>query len=258
MAVDPGERKGFSLRRWSARKHQVARENASQPTTVAPSVPDRAADSRVDPRRAPAAAPAGSTPSVDDGAVAEVQRATPIVAGMNAQSPGLSARVLPELPPLDALTIDSDYSGFMQPGVDESLKRGALKKLFTDPRFNVMDGLDVYIDDYSKPDPIEPELVRKLVQARYIFNPPATRVNAQGFVEDVPESEQVREPAGDADGQALADNTADAATNVATIAAPDGEAIAATRVPSIGEDDETAAATNASSDAAALAGPRQS
>ena len=31
-----------------------------------------------------------------------------------------------------------------------------MKKLFSDPHFNVMDGLDTYIDDYGKPDPIPP------------------------------------------------------------------------------------------------------
>jgi hypothetical protein len=52
-----------------------------------------------------------------------------------------------------------------------------------------MDGLDVYIDDYSKPDPIAPEIVRQMVQARYIFDPPPTRIDALGNVEDVPEEE---------------------------------------------------------------------
>jgi hypothetical protein len=50
----------------------------------------------------------------------------------------------------------------------------------------VMDGLDVYIDDYSKPDPISPDIVRQMVQGRYIFDPPPTRINAQGHAEDVP------------------------------------------------------------------------
>jgi hypothetical protein len=53
----------------------------------------------------------------------------------------------------------------------------------------VMDGLDVYIDDYSKPSPLEPELARTLMQARYIFDPPKTRVTAEGSVEDVPDGE---------------------------------------------------------------------
>lgn len=58
------------------------------------------------------------------------------------------------LPSVESLTPESDFSPFMKPEVDEGLKRQALKTLFSDPRFNVMDGLDVYIDDYSKPDPL--------------------------------------------------------------------------------------------------------
>jgi hypothetical protein len=58
------------------------------------------------------------------------------------------------LPPIESLTPESDFTGFMKPDVDEGLKRRALKTLFQDPQFNVMDGLDTYIDDYSKPDPL--------------------------------------------------------------------------------------------------------
>ena len=76
------------------------------------------------------------------------------------------------------------------------MKREALKKLFQDPRFNVMDRLDVYIDDYSLPDPISPEVVRQLLHMQSFFSPPKTRVNAQGFVEDVPADEAVAPPAG--------------------------------------------------------------
>src|SRR6266571_4985805 len=46
----------------------------------------------------------------------------------------------------------SEYKDFLRPGVDEKLRQSALKKLFHDPHFNVMDGLDTYIDDYSGPD----------------------------------------------------------------------------------------------------------
>jgi hypothetical protein len=90
------------------------------------------------------------------------------------------------LPPIDSLTIESDYTAFLQPEVADGLKRKALKQLFRDPHFNAMDRLDVYIDDYSLPDPIAPELVRELIQSRYILNPPPTRVNARGEIEDVP------------------------------------------------------------------------
>ena len=71
-----------------------------------------------------------------------------------------------ELPPIDSLTIDSDFSPFMQAGVDPALKREALRKLVRDPRFNVMDGLDVYIDDYSKPDPLPEGWLEKLNQMK--------------------------------------------------------------------------------------------
>jgi len=75
----------------------------------------------------------------------------------------------PELPPIDKLTIDSDFSGFFHPKVDENLRRAALKKLFTDPHFNVMDGLDVYIDDYSQPNPLPATMLAGLRQAQKIF-----------------------------------------------------------------------------------------
>jgi hypothetical protein len=38
--------------------------------------------------------------------------------------------------------------------------------LFQDPHFNVMDGLDTYIDDYTKADPIPEAMLRGLNQAR--------------------------------------------------------------------------------------------
>ena len=93
------------------------------------------------------------------------------------------------LPPIDSLTRDSDFTPFMRPDVAPELRSAALRKLFADPHFNVMDGLDVYIDDYSKPDPIAPDIVKTLNHARYIFAPPQTRVNAQGVVEEVPPAE---------------------------------------------------------------------
>ncbi|MGH8649731.1 MAG: DUF3306 domain-containing protein, partial [Burkholderiales bacterium] len=75
----------------------------------------------------------------------------------------------PELPPLDKLTFDSDYRAFFHPKVDEDVRRAALKKLFSDPRFNVMDGLDTYIDDYSKTEPIPPAMLAGLRQAQKIL-----------------------------------------------------------------------------------------
>ena len=79
-----------------------------------------------------------------------------------------------ELPPVEELTHESDFTPFMREGVDPSLRRQALRTLFRDPRFNVMDGLDVYIDDFSKPDPIPPEWLGKLNQMARLgdYRPP--------------------------------------------------------------------------------------
>jgi len=58
------------------------------------------------------------------------------------------------LPPAESLTPESDFAPFMAPGVDGDMRRQALKTLFSDPRYNVMDMMDVYVEDFSKPDPI--------------------------------------------------------------------------------------------------------
>lgn len=72
----------------------------------------------------------------------------------------------PQLPPLDSLDFESDFKAFMHSKVEESVKRAALKKLFSDPRFNVMDGLDTYIDDYTKADPIPDAMLATIEHAR--------------------------------------------------------------------------------------------
>jgi len=60
---------------------------------------------------------------------------------------------------------DPDFSAFMKPDVDPAVQQAALKKMFTDPHFNVMDGLDIYIGDYSKPDPLPPGMLERMVQS---------------------------------------------------------------------------------------------
>src|SRR5262249_46129176 len=59
-----------------------------------------------------------------------------------------------------------DYRAFLRPEVDAATRSAALRKLFLDPHFNQMDGLDVYIDDYSKTDPLPSAMLRLLNQAR--------------------------------------------------------------------------------------------
>ncbi len=86
------------------------------------------------------------------------------------------------------LTPDSDFSRFVKSDVDETVKRSALKKLFTNPHFNVMDGLDVYIDDYNKFTPLTPALLASLNHAKDLLNPP-------GLKKPDADSSEVREAA---------------------------------------------------------------
>jgi hypothetical protein len=154
MSDDDPRSRTFSLRRWSRRKLAAAR--------AAP-----------EPVPGPGVAPATGPLRPANGAAPVAEPAAESVT----------------LPPIETLTIDSDFTAFLQPRVAETIKRQALKQLFRDPRFNVMDGLDVYVGDYSQPDPISPEVVKGLMQARYVFDPPQTRVNQSGVVEDVPAAE---------------------------------------------------------------------
>jgi hypothetical protein len=68
------------------------------------------------------------------------------------------------LPAAESLTPESDFAPFMAPGVDGDVRRQALKTLFSDPRYNVMDMMDVYVDDFSKPDPIPAAWMDQLQQ----------------------------------------------------------------------------------------------
>lgn len=63
---------------------------------------------------------------------------------------------------------DADFSPFMARGVGPEVRNAAMKKLFTDPRFNVMDGLDIYIDDYSIADPIPESMLRQMAGAEFL------------------------------------------------------------------------------------------
>ncbi len=54
-----------------------------------------------------------------------------------------------QLPPLESLTPESDYSPFFSENVSESVRKLALRKLFASPVFNVSDGLDDYDEDFK-------------------------------------------------------------------------------------------------------------
>ena len=72
----------------------------------------------------------------------------------------------PELPPVEKLTPQSEFSGFMHPKVADALRRQALKKLFSDPHFNIPDPYEAYSGDWTGGEAIPDEMMASLNQAR--------------------------------------------------------------------------------------------
>ena len=138
--MDGDSANGF-LSRWARRKEQVRSGVAV-------------------PREAPRAEP---VPVVAVAAAAPSE-ALPEIAAM----PAAEAAPLPSLQDVAALTRDSDYARFVAPGVSSDVRNAAVKKLFTDPHYNIMDGLDTYIDDYGKPDPLPLSMLRQLNQSKFL------------------------------------------------------------------------------------------
>lgn len=111
------------LRRWARRKRDAAREKAAADearSREAPRVPSEATREVREPAGGPPAPPAEEKVPSDE-----------------------------DMPPLDSLDENSDYSGFLSPGVSEGLRRRALRKLFMSAVFNVRDGLDDYDEDFT-------------------------------------------------------------------------------------------------------------
>jgi hypothetical protein len=157
---------GF-LSRWSRRKAQA---RGGTPEAEAPAAPAAG--------RAPSAVPTPTGAASADaltagrGAVPAAAGAAPSgAASEHRAAPVETPAAAPPAPPpptmedVARLTNDSDYSRFVGRGVDPGVKNAALHKLFADPHFNVMDGLDIYIDDYGRPDPLPAGMLEKMVQS---------------------------------------------------------------------------------------------
>ena len=90
----------------------------------------------------------------------------PIAAGLAAEGQGEAPP--PTLAEAEALTPESDFRPFMARNVAPEVKNTAFRKLFADPQFNVMDGLDTYVDDYSKSTPIPDSVLRQMASAKFL------------------------------------------------------------------------------------------
>ncbi|MGB5338986.1 MAG: DUF3306 domain-containing protein [Gammaproteobacteria bacterium] len=52
--------------------------------------------------------------------------------------------------PIETLDGDSDYAPFLSAGVSDDLRRRAMRMLFSQPGFNITDGLNDYDEDYTQ------------------------------------------------------------------------------------------------------------
>ena len=137
---------GF-LGRWSRRK--AARIEEAPPPTSTP------------------------TPAVEPGASVAGSGSAPVAEGIQDRDvvPAAEAVELPTLADVAALTHSSDYSRFVLPGVEADVRNAAMRKLFSDPRFNVMDGLDTYIEDYNSFVPMDAAMVAALNHGKALLDP---------------------------------------------------------------------------------------
>ena len=87
-----------------------------------------------------------------------------------AERPATPAAPPPELPPIESLKgLASEYAEFLKPGVDDNLRRAALKKLFRDPYFDTFERFEAYCEDYTKGEAISPAVLRTLAHAKRLL-----------------------------------------------------------------------------------------
>jgi hypothetical protein len=152
--------------RWSRRKQGLEQDGASKPAEDASRV------ARVQSDRQAVAAPSST-----DLSLSQVP-AKPLPSDAATSSAPEASASIPTLEDAQNLTPASDFQSFMREGVPGEVRNAAMKKLFTDPHFNVMDGLDIYIGDYNTPDPLPPGMLEKMVGAELLNLFPAKTTNA--------------------------------------------------------------------------------
>ena len=99
----------------------------------------------------------------------------------------------PDLPPVDQLTPESDFKGFMHPRVGDALRRVALKRLFSDPHFNIPDPFEPFSGDWTVGEPISEKMLASLEQMKQMLKKPpeeAPAAKAEISQEETPQSDE--------------------------------------------------------------------
>jgi hypothetical protein len=105
------------------------------------------------------------------------------------------------LPKIEELTPESDFRPFMNANVDPATRREALKKLFAgDAHFNLPDPFEAYSEDYTGGEPIPPEMLKTLNQAKkLLFDEPEKAADAVTPSEAEPPAADAKDVAGSKD-----------------------------------------------------------
>lgn len=155
---------GF-FKRWSRRKIEAEHGHELAPEPVPQPAPEPAPAPAPEAAPAPVFARAGVDGYAPERAPADAHALAPAREAASETEPAAP----PTMADVALLTPESDFSAFVRQGVDADVRRTALKKLFTDPHFNTMDRLDVYIDDYNKPSPVSEAMLASLRHAKSVF-----------------------------------------------------------------------------------------
>ncbi len=67
-----------------------------------------------------------------------------------------------DMPSLESLSEESNFSQFFSSGVSDELRNLALRRLFNLPQFNIRDGLNDYDEDFSKMPALAQEVAAKM------------------------------------------------------------------------------------------------
>lgn len=170
--MSDSETRGF-LGRWSRRKAQARQAARQAPNPPVPEAPSAAPLARTDgPQHPPIEAEEHAGPSdvstAADTASPDTHDQPTGQAAAGRQDDAARQSMLPTLEDVRALTADSDFSKFVGRGVTPEVRNAAMKKLFSDPHFNVMDGLDIYIDDYTGRETLPESTMRAMVGSRFL------------------------------------------------------------------------------------------
>lgn len=115
-------------------------------------------------------------------------------------APPVKAEDAPPLPRVEDLKPESDFRPFMNANVDPATRRDALKKLFADAHFNEPDPFEPFSADLTGEDPIPPELLKTLNQAKkLLFNEHDKAAEAAANEKPEPPAAEVKDATGSKD-----------------------------------------------------------